>query len=123
MFNRAVWSAKEAARVLLRLLVAALVPDGTLVLGVDEALERRYGRKISAKGIILSTCLLYVPSSEVVVNGGPSRKVVREHAALAATSWDVEDGVEDLARVVNSRSSMLFGSGQARFDVVPFGIG
>src|SRR3712207_7261276 len=50
VLNRAAWSGKEAARVLLGLLVEALVPDGPLVLGVDETLERRRGRKIAAKG-------------------------------------------------------------------------
>jgi len=33
------------------LLVEALVPDGPLVLGVDETLERRRGKKIAAKGV------------------------------------------------------------------------
>ena len=32
-------------------LVEAFVPDGPLVLGVDETLERRRGKKIAAKGI------------------------------------------------------------------------
>jgi hypothetical protein len=37
--------------VLRRLLVRALVRSGPLVLGVDETLERRWGKKIAAKGI------------------------------------------------------------------------
>src|SRR5947209_5644914 len=41
VLNRAAWSALAASRVLLRLLVAAFVPDGPLVVGVDETLERR----------------------------------------------------------------------------------
>ena len=40
VLNRATWSGKEAARVLLGLLVEALVPDGPLVLGVDGPLLR-----------------------------------------------------------------------------------
>ncbi len=36
---------------LLRLLVRTLVPSGPLVIGVDETLERRWGKKIAAKGI------------------------------------------------------------------------
>jgi hypothetical protein len=52
VLKRAAWSgSKEAARVLLGLLVEALVPDGSLVLGVDEKLERRRGKKIAAKGV------------------------------------------------------------------------
>jgi hypothetical protein len=37
--------------VLLKSLVEAFVPDGPLVVGVDETLERRRGKKIAAKGI------------------------------------------------------------------------
>jgi hypothetical protein len=51
VLNRAVWSGREASRVLLRLLVRALVRSGPLVIGVDETLERRWGKKIAAKGI------------------------------------------------------------------------
>ena len=49
--RRAVWSGTEASRVLLRLLVRTFVPSGPLVIGVDETLERRWGKKIAAKGI------------------------------------------------------------------------
>ena len=35
---------------LLGVLVRTLVPNGPLVIGVDETLERRWGKKISAKG-------------------------------------------------------------------------
>jgi hypothetical protein len=52
VLNRAVWSSREASRVLLRLLVEAFVPAGEpLVVGIDETLERRQGKKIVAKGI------------------------------------------------------------------------
>jgi DDE superfamily endonuclease len=51
VLNRAVWSSREASRVLLGLLVEAFVPEGPLVLGIDETLERRRGKKIFAKGI------------------------------------------------------------------------
>jgi hypothetical protein len=40
--------AREASRVLLELLVRTFVPDGPLVIGVDETLERRWGKKIAA---------------------------------------------------------------------------
>ena len=50
--SRASWSWLEASRVLLRLLVETFVPEGDpLVVGIDETLERRYGRKIAARGI------------------------------------------------------------------------
>ena len=51
MLNRAGWSGKETARVLLGLLVDALVPYGPLILGIDETLERRRGKQIRAKGV------------------------------------------------------------------------
>jgi DDE superfamily endonuclease len=53
VLSRAVWSSRrEASRVLLELLVEAFVPEGgPLVVGVDETLERRQGKKIAAKGI------------------------------------------------------------------------
>ena len=42
----------EVSRVLLGLLVEAFVCEGDpLVVGIDETLERRYGRKIAARGI------------------------------------------------------------------------
>lgn len=51
VLSRAKWSSTEASRVLFELLVEALVPEGPLVVGIDETLERRKGPKIRAKGI------------------------------------------------------------------------
>ena len=51
VLNRAVWSGREVSRVLLDLLVRTFVPSGPLAIGVDETLERRWGKKIAAKGI------------------------------------------------------------------------
>src|SRR5215203_5147857 len=52
VLSRAKCSGMEASRVLLDSLVEAFVPEGEpLVVGVDETLERRQGKKISAKGI------------------------------------------------------------------------
>lgn len=52
VLSRAVWSSREASRILLGLLIEAFVPEGEpLVVGIDETLERRQGKKISAKGI------------------------------------------------------------------------
>jgi len=48
---RAVWSSRSASRILLGLLVAAFAPTGPLVLGIDETIERRRGKKIAAAGI------------------------------------------------------------------------
>src|ERR671910_541313 len=52
VLSRASWSSLEASRVLLRLLVETFVPEGDpLVVGIDETLERRYGKRISARGV------------------------------------------------------------------------
>ncbi len=52
ILSRAKWSSKEASRILLGLLVEVFVPEGDpLVLGIDETLERRQGKRITAKGI------------------------------------------------------------------------
>jgi hypothetical protein len=51
VLNRANWSALTASRILLRLLVTAFAPNGELVLGIDDTIERRRGEKIKAKGI------------------------------------------------------------------------
>ena len=51
VLSRARWSSREASRVLLGLLLETFVGEGPLLLDIDETLERRYGRKISAKGV------------------------------------------------------------------------
>src|SRR3712207_5950243 len=51
VLNRNRWSGRALARCLLKLLVETLVPDGPVVVGLDETIERRWGRKISARGI------------------------------------------------------------------------
>ena len=51
VLNRAIWSSREASRVLLGLLVAAFAVHGPVVLGLDDTIERRRGAKIKAKGI------------------------------------------------------------------------
>jgi hypothetical protein len=51
VLNRATWSALQASRMLLGLLVARLVPPGApIVLGADDTIERRSGRQIAATG-------------------------------------------------------------------------
>src|SRR3954464_9829882 len=51
VLNRAAWSGRAAARVLLGLLLDAFVPTGPVLLGLDDHIERRRGKCISAKGI------------------------------------------------------------------------
>jgi hypothetical protein len=51
VLNRAVWSSRAASRLLLGLLITTLMPAGPVVLGLDDTIERRRGKRISAKGI------------------------------------------------------------------------
>jgi DDE superfamily endonuclease len=52
VLSQASWSSLQASRVLLGLLVEAFVAKGDpLVVGIDETLERRWGKKICAKGV------------------------------------------------------------------------
>src|SRR5215216_3751150 len=51
VLNRATWSGRAAACVLLGLLLGAFVPRGPVILGLDDTIERRRGRRIGAKGI------------------------------------------------------------------------
>jgi DDE superfamily endonuclease len=51
VLNRARWSAIKASQLLLRLLVTTFAPEGELVVGIDDTIERRRGEKIKAKGI------------------------------------------------------------------------
>ena len=52
VLNRAVWSSRQAATILLALLLQHLDRgDGPLIFGIDETLERRRGAKIKARGI------------------------------------------------------------------------
>ena len=45
------WSSRALAHRLLLLLVAAFVPTGPVVVGIDDTIERRWGAKIKARGI------------------------------------------------------------------------
>ena len=52
VLNRAVWSPRAAAGILLLLLLQHLDQgDGPLIFGIDETLERRRGPKIKPRGI------------------------------------------------------------------------
>jgi hypothetical protein len=51
VLNRNRWSSRVAAKRLLHLLLGAFVPDGPVIIGIDETIERRWGAKIKARGI------------------------------------------------------------------------
>jgi hypothetical protein len=51
VLNRAVWSRLAAGQRLLGLLISTFALHGTIVLGLDDTIERRRGDKIAAQGI------------------------------------------------------------------------
>ncbi len=51
VLNRAVWSSLAASRILLSVLIDTFAPEGVVVMGLDDTIERRRGEKIKAKGI------------------------------------------------------------------------
>ena len=51
LLNRAVWSSRQASRILLTQTVEVFAPSGVLVMGIDDTIERRKGKRIAAKGI------------------------------------------------------------------------
>jgi hypothetical protein len=51
VLNRARWDARDVARRLLLHLLAVLLPNGEVVIGIDDTIERRWGGKIKARGV------------------------------------------------------------------------
>lgn len=51
VLSRAVWSSRKVARRLLVHLMGTFMPSGVVVMGIDDTIERRKGRRIRAKGI------------------------------------------------------------------------
>lgn len=51
VLSRAVWSSRHASRLLLQQLVSVFAPGGVLVMGIDDTIERRRGKRITARGI------------------------------------------------------------------------
>ena len=51
ILSRACWNPHAIAKRLLVMIVERLVPDGPVIIGMDDTIERRWGRRISARGI------------------------------------------------------------------------
>ena len=51
ILNRAAWDGRAAARMLLGLSLQTFAPRGPVILGIDDTIERRRGKRIAAKGI------------------------------------------------------------------------
>ena len=53
VLNRAAWSSRALSQTLLLLLVKTFVPNGPIICGLDDTIERRRGPQIKARGIYL----------------------------------------------------------------------
>ena len=51
VLNRARWDARAVARRVLGMIIDRLVPTGPVVIGIDDTIERRWGPRITARGI------------------------------------------------------------------------
>jgi hypothetical protein len=51
VLSRARWDARAVARRLLLHIIERLLPDGAIVVGIDDSIERRWGARIKARGI------------------------------------------------------------------------
>lgn len=51
VLGRARWDNRKAAQILVKILVRAFAPEGDLVFGIDDFVERRWAPKIKARGI------------------------------------------------------------------------
>src|ERR671916_1268088 len=51
VLSRAAWCPRGGARILLGLLLDAFAPSGPVVMALDDTIERRWGRRIRARGI------------------------------------------------------------------------
>jgi hypothetical protein len=51
VLNRAAWNPRQASAILLGLLIQRFAPQGRLLFGIDDTIERRWGPKIRARGI------------------------------------------------------------------------
>jgi len=51
VLNRTRWSGRAASQILLGLLLRAFSPCGPILVGLDDTIERRWGKQIQARGI------------------------------------------------------------------------
>ena len=51
VLNRARWNSRTVAYTLLTMILDRFLPTGPVVIGIDDTIERRWGRKIAARGV------------------------------------------------------------------------
>jgi DDE superfamily endonuclease len=78
--SHASWSSVKASRVLLGLSVEVFVPEGdSLIVGIDETLERRWAKKIAYTRA--STVIRFVPPTKMVPTPPSSSSIVAKARA------------------------------------------
>jgi hypothetical protein len=96
------------------------IHDGCAGLGVPLQADPH---SLAQGSVHLLPGTIQTPESEVVIYGLPGREVVWQQPPGTATTHDVEDGVEDLAQMMEARTSVGFGSGKVGLQTAPFGVG
>ena len=56
VLSEARWSSRAVAQKLLAMILAAFLPSGPVVVGMDDTIERRWGPKIAARGSTETRC-------------------------------------------------------------------
>src|SRR6516165_1971271 len=51
VLSQARWDSRAIARQLLMMIVERFLPNGPIIIGIDDTIERRWGKKIAARGI------------------------------------------------------------------------
>ncbi len=69
VLNRSRWSSRRVARCLFRLLVGTFVPDGPVIIGLDDTLERRWEPRSPPAG---STTIRPVPAIAISSSERPA---------------------------------------------------
>jgi DDE superfamily endonuclease len=72
VLSRAAWSGLAASQLLLSLLVSAFAPNGTIVLGIDDTIERRRGELTERARQMLLLAARWLPGRDLVVTADSS---------------------------------------------------
>jgi len=105
VLNRARWSLLAASHILLRLWVTRFAPEGELVFGLDDTIERRRGETIAAKGIYRDPAR---SSQAHFVKASDLRWLccmLLVHVSWAGSIWDLNS----LQYYIHKNSTMLNG--------------
>lgn len=102
ILSRAAWYPRVGARILLGLLIDAFAPNGPVVLALDDTIERRWGRRIRARGIyrdpvrssdghfVKASGLPFAAASAAAMPSAPDRRRCRRWMSLmllASVPW------------------------------------